>query len=136
MLTHIQNVTQLLLGQTDIQYFQAEMQGFVGDNKLGVHGAGHWVGGGPSQMQDFHSSPNDPIFFLHHAMVDRVWAIWQALDSESRQDAIHGTETLNNSPPSREMHLNDSLAFGFAGQNEIFGDLMDTMGGKFCYRYE
>jgi tyrosinase len=130
------NVTQLLLGQTDIQYFQAEMQGFVGDNKLGVHGAGHWVGGGPSQMQDFHSSPNDPIFFLHHAMVDRVWAIWQALDSESRQNAIEGTETLNNSPPSRKMELTDSLAFGFAGQNEIFGDLMDTMGGKFCYRYE
>ncbi|KAM0694986.1 hypothetical protein Q7P36_005342 [Cladosporium allicinum] len=130
------NVTQLLLGQTDIQYFQAEMQGFVGDNKLGVHGAGHWVGGGPSQMQDFHSSPNDPIFFLHHAMVDRTWAIWQALDSESRQNAIYGTETLNNSPPSREMELTDSLTFGFAGQNEIFGNLMDTMSGKFCYRYE
>ena len=130
------NVTQLLLGQTDIQYFQAEMQGFVGDNKLGIHGAGHWLGGGPSQMQDFHSSPNDPIFFLHHAMVDRVWAIWQALDSESRQNAIFGTETLNNSPPSRERELTDSLAFGFAGQNEIFGTLMDTMGGKFCYRYE
>ncbi|KAM0721000.1 hypothetical protein Q7P37_003285 [Cladosporium fusiforme] len=130
------NVTQLLLGQTDIQYFQAEMQGFVGDNKLGIHGAGHWLGGGPSQMQDFHSSPNDPVFFLHHAMIDRVWAIWQALDSESRQDAIFGTETLNNSPPSREKELTDSIAFGFAGQNEIFGDLMDTLGGKFCYRYE
>jgi tyrosinase len=130
------NVTSLLLGQTDIQYFQAEMQGFVGDNKLGIHGAGHWLGGGPSQMQDFHSSPNDPIFFLHHAMIDRVWAIWQALDPDTRQDAIYGTSTLNNSPPSAEKQLTDSIAFGFAGQNEIFGDLMDTLGGKFCYRYE
>lgn len=130
------NVTQLLLGQTDIQYFQAEMQGFVGDNKLGIHGAGHWLGGGPSQMQDFHSSPNDPVFFLHHAMIDRVWAIWQALDAESRQDAIYGTSTLNDSPPSPKMELTDSIAFGYAGQNEIFGDLMDTLGGKFCYRYE
>ncbi|MCB9760993.1 MAG: tyrosinase family protein [Alphaproteobacteria bacterium] len=27
----------------------------------------------------FHSSasPNDPMFFLHHANVDRVWAAWQ-----------------------------------------------------------
>jgi tyrosinase len=23
------------------------------------------------------SSPNDPVFFLHHANVDRIWAIWQ-----------------------------------------------------------
>jgi hypothetical protein len=34
------------------------------------------------------------------------------------------------------MQLTDSIAFGFAGENEIFGDLMDTLGGKFCYRYE
>jgi tyrosinase len=130
------NVTQLLLGQTNIQYFQAEMQGFVGDNKLGIHGAGHWLGGGPSQMQDFHSSPNDPVFFLHHAMIDRVWSIWQALDAETRQNAISGTQTLNDSPPSPIGQLTDSIAFGFAGKNEIFGDLMDTLGGKFCYRYE
>lgn len=24
------------------------------------------------------SSPNDPIFFLHHANVDRLWSMWQA----------------------------------------------------------
>jgi len=24
------------------------------------------------------TSPNDPLFFLHHANVDRLWAIWQA----------------------------------------------------------
>jgi Common central domain of tyrosinase len=23
------------------------------------------------------SSPNDPLFWLHHAEVDRLWAIWQ-----------------------------------------------------------
>jgi len=23
------------------------------------------------------TSPNDPVFFLHHANVDRIWAIWQ-----------------------------------------------------------
>ncbi|WP_051189604.1 tyrosinase family protein [Daejeonella oryzae] len=35
-----------------------------------IHG---WVGGSmvPS------TSPNDPIFFLHHCNVDRLWAMWQ-----------------------------------------------------------
>jgi tyrosinase len=23
------------------------------------------------------ASPNDPVFYLHHAMVDRIWAMWQ-----------------------------------------------------------
>jgi tyrosinase len=23
------------------------------------------------------SSPNDPVFFLHHCNVDRIWAAWQ-----------------------------------------------------------
>ena len=36
-----------------------------------MHG---WVGG---SMIDF-SSPNDPIFMLNHANVDRLWALWQS----------------------------------------------------------
>jgi tyrosinase len=41
----------------------------------GLHNRVHvWVGGDmlPS------SSPNDPIFYLNHCNVDRVWAAWQA----------------------------------------------------------
>jgi len=32
-----------------------------------------WVGGSMGPM----SSPNDPVFFLHHCNVDRLWAEWQ-----------------------------------------------------------
>jgi tyrosinase len=32
-----------------------------------------WVGGAMAPI----SSPNDPIFFLHHCNVDRLWAEWQ-----------------------------------------------------------
>lgn len=28
-------------------------------------------------MGDIMTSPNDPVFFLHHAQIDRVWAQWQ-----------------------------------------------------------
>lgn len=39
-----------------------------------MHGIAHgWVGG---DMSGF-TSPNDPIFFMLHAQVDRIWAIWQ-----------------------------------------------------------
>ncbi len=40
-----------------------------------LHNAGHaFVGGSMAIM----SSPNDPMFWLHHANVDRIWAHWQA----------------------------------------------------------
>jgi len=32
-----------------------------------------WVGGNMLDM----SSPNDPIFWLHHCNIDRLWAVWQ-----------------------------------------------------------
>ena len=39
-----------------------------------MHNFAHmWVGG--SMMPS--TSPNDPVFFLHHANVDRIWANWQ-----------------------------------------------------------
>lgn len=64
------NLTTLVLEQIYIEDFQSLAQGFDSDtNKFGVHGGGHWQIGGP--MSDFHSSPSDPLFFLHHAMVDK-----------------------------------------------------------------
>ncbi|OOF98341.1 hypothetical protein ASPCADRAFT_205583 [Aspergillus carbonarius ITEM 5010] len=30
------------------------------------------------------TAPNDPVFFLHHAQVDRVWWSWQLLSPERR----------------------------------------------------
>jgi tyrosinase len=35
-----------------------------------------WVGGSMGPI----SSPNDPVFFLHHCNVDRLWALWWSDD--------------------------------------------------------
>ena len=37
----------------------------------GLHG---WVGG---QMATLATSPFDPLFYLHHCNIDRLWAMWQ-----------------------------------------------------------
>jgi tyrosinase len=48
------------------------VEGWIGSAR--IHNNVHvWVGG---DMQ-LSSSPNDPIFFLHHCNVDRIWAAWQ-----------------------------------------------------------
>ncbi|MFI0449660.1 tyrosinase family protein [Actinomadura sp. 6N118] len=39
-----------------------------------IHNPGHmWTGGSMMNM----SSPNDPVFWLHHCNIDRLWAVWQ-----------------------------------------------------------
>ena len=51
--------------------FRNILEGFQGP---GLHNIVHrWVGG--SMLPG--TSPNDPIFFLHHCNIDRIWAAWQ-----------------------------------------------------------
>jgi Common central domain of tyrosinase len=40
----------------------------------GLHG---WLGGAFGQMSDPSYSPFDPLFYLHHCNIDRLWAMWQ-----------------------------------------------------------
>ena len=47
---------------------------FVKIQEGGPHAAPHSFIGGP--MLDM-LSPSDPLFFVHHANVDRIWALWQ-----------------------------------------------------------
>ena len=51
--------------------FRNELEGWIGPN---LHNRGHvWVGGSMLPM----TSPNDPVFFMHHCMVDKLWHEWQ-----------------------------------------------------------
>ena len=73
--------------ETNVTYlerttFRNYMEGHTGlfssvnDEPFGdqMHGRVHlWVGGNLSSS----SSPNDPLFWLHHANLDRIWAEWQ-----------------------------------------------------------
>ncbi|OQD86236.1 hypothetical protein PENANT_c008G08884 [Penicillium antarcticum] len=54
----------------------------------GVH---TYIGG---VMADIKSSPDDPIFFMHHMYIDRVWWLWQKKDPVNRHYDINGP-TLN-----------------------------------------
>lgn len=46
----------------------------------GMHNLVHlWVGGNLGTMLPS-TSPNDPVFFLHHCNVDRLWAVWQQMN--------------------------------------------------------
>ncbi|KAM0190625.1 hypothetical protein ACHAPA_009838 [Fusarium lateritium] len=129
------NLYNVTLGDASgsIKGMQDEFQGRFADEFLGLHAAGHFVMGGDSS--DLFSSPNDPVFFLHHSMVDRIYWIWQALHPKQAKD-IAGTITILNTPPSRDAVKSDPLNMGVNAQQITIGDAIDTLSGSpFCYIY-
>ena len=56
-----------VLGYSDFSSFTANLEDW--------HGQVHvWVGG---HMSDIPFAAYDPVFWAHHAMIDRIWRIWQ-----------------------------------------------------------
>ncbi|KAE8317692.1 hypothetical protein BDV41DRAFT_561231 [Aspergillus transmontanensis] len=131
------HITELILSYDTIEWFQGVMQKdprfSVPSVPYGVHRGGH-VGVG-MVMGDAAGSPGDPMFYLHHAQIDRVWTIWQGLDPDTRRHAIWGTHTIVDTPPTANMTLDDMIDFGFVSEPVQFRDLMDTLDGPFCYYY-
>ncbi|MER7466705.1 tyrosinase family protein [Streptomyces sp. NPDC097981] len=57
--------------------FRNHLEGWRG---AGVHNKVHvWIGG---QMASA-ASPNDPVFWMHHAFIDMLWAEWQHRNPKS-----------------------------------------------------
>ncbi|KAK5122678.1 hypothetical protein LTR85_003941 [Meristemomyces frigidus] len=126
--------TDLITDYTDITDFQTVMQGLFAEGLLGVHTAGHYlVGGDPGG--DLFTSPGEPYFYLHHAQIDRTYWIWQNHDLAARQNAIGGTITLDNDPPSRNTTLEDTIDLGVSADAITIASAMSTLDGPFCYIY-
>jgi tyrosinase len=62
-----------------------------------------WVGGNMAPM----TSPNDPVFFLHHCFVDKVWADWQAAQAKGNPEAAPHYAPERAGAPSH--NLDDQL---------------------------
>ncbi|KAI3708215.1 hypothetical protein L2E82_37369 [Cichorium intybus] len=62
-----------------------------GTIEKGVHTAAHrWVGNrrmaNGEDMGNFYSAGYDPLFYVHHANVDRMWKIWRDVDMKRHKD--------------------------------------------------
>jgi hypothetical protein len=90
----------------------------------GVHG------GINGEMAIAIGSTNDPIFFLHHAQVDRVWWLWQQQNPSARNYDYSGMEWANQ-PATLDsiMYMSD-----FAPERKV-RDFMTTNNADLCYKY-
>ncbi|GIJ81712.1 hypothetical protein Asppvi_000212 [Aspergillus pseudoviridinutans] len=123
-------VQRMLSAQTIQEFLEVLDPSTAG--RLGAHAAGH-VALGPT-MGDVFSSVQDPAFFLHHAMVDRLWAMWQNAD-QKRQYALNGTAWMLDPPWAPNVTIETVVEFGVLGGPKRVADLMDPLGGEYCYMY-
>ncbi|CAK1367117.1 hypothetical protein CB0940_10441 [Cercospora beticola] len=101
----------------------------------GPHGAIHSAVGGDLGPA---TSPNDPIFFLHHAQIDRLWWLWQQKDPKKRNIEFGGNKMQEDggaegSSPRAE--LSDVLSVRGLGGDVKVSDFMTTQNERLCYRY-
>ena len=92
--------------------FRNRLEGFVtqrGDSRVKtsgsqLHNRVHlWIGGNITAM----TSPDDPVFFLHHCFIDKIWADWQALQADANPDATPHYAPEQAGPPGH--NLGDQL---------------------------
>ena len=111
-------VNQLVANSTNFASFSRDLEG-------GFHGQIHNAIGGI--MAEYYS-PLDPIFYLHHCNIDRIWALWQSKDFKTRLNTLEVTH-----PDQFEGLQNlDSLLIGPSGKK--IKDLMDI--SSLCYSYD
>ncbi|KZT29126.1 Di-copper centre-containing protein [Neolentinus lepideus HHB14362 ss-1] len=90
-------------------------------------------------------SVNDPIFFFHHAMVDKIWHDWQNRDLANFWQFGGGSVSVledwpqfqkypTGAPPM--MDLNTKIMTDGMFPEITVRDVMNTTGGYLCYVYQ
>ncbi|KAI0521558.1 putative tyrosinase [Xylaria bambusicola] len=78
------------------------------------------------------TAPNDPVFFLHHAQIDRLWWQWQSQDLEVRATAYNGPARHNS---SIEAQLTDLIEMAGLASDIPVSSVMTTNSRLLCYNY-
>lgn len=91
------------------------------------HGAIHNAIGGDMVPS---TSPNDPLFMMHHSQVDRLWWLWQKENSPARNSDFGG-KRLDGTNAT----LQDVLTYQGLGNNATIESVMTTQTDLLCYVY-
>ena len=76
----------------------------------GIHNSGHvWVGG---SMQSITTAPADPVFWMHHAEIDRIWAVWQAANP-GQHPPLAGAAAVMDPWAETETDTRDTNGLGY-----------------------
>lgn len=83
----------------------------------------------------------DPLFFLLHSQLDRVWAAWQAHDPRNRNAIAGGVDQDLNDFDAHPLGTGTPvtkdtiLHMAGLGPDAKVEDVFSTAGGYLCYEY-
>ncbi|KHO11559.1 BolA protein [Metarhizium robertsii ARSEF 23] len=78
------------------------------------------------------TAANDPLFFLHHANLDRLWWRWQRENPSVRLFEYSGRHMYNSTGPASD---GDVLMYGGFTNDLPVREVMSTEGRQLCYTY-
>jgi len=84
------------------------------------------------------TAPNDPVFYLHHAQVDRLWWMWQHQGDGSNMYEYEGTgenTRVYTNITHTQSSLDDFISIGQLADDVRAKDLMSTQSDMLCYIY-
>lgn len=94
-----------ILQLTDFAQFTSQLEG--------VHGGVHvWVGGSMSMIP---TAPADPIFWMHHANIDRLWWQWQkSPQGQGKNPNLTGSAAVMDPWSYTETDTRDITSLGYS----------------------
>ncbi|CAJ0543941.1 Ff.00g040030.m01.CDS01 [Fusarium sp. VM40] len=105
------------------------------------HGGYHGTIGGNGHMSFISTAAFDPIFWMHHCQIDRLFAIWQAANGDAHwynelepEDQLMGK--LDLTPFRKWTSENKTADFGYTYPELANGQTGDTVRKDFAEKYE
>jgi tyrosinase len=103
-LATIASNTPNALAETTFTNFTSSLQG--------IHNSVHvWVGG---SMGSVPTAPADPIFWMHHCNIDRLWWVWQKTPGNAGKNPIlSGAAAVMDPWPNTEADTRNIISLGY-----------------------
>lgn len=142
-----QHIVDWKLSAESFWDFNIRVAGGVTVETFSYYGGGQiGIGGELGELSNGYSSPGNPLFFLHHANMDRLWDQWQRQDWPTRRSDISGPENQLAHPfnffgdlPCKNITLEYEMDLLNLMPDQRYikiRDIMDTKCGELCYTYE